>query len=74
MRRVLHLLLIFFVTGCSTFNFGRATPTPAGEDLALGRFMARAPVAVRAAVTPTPAAAGAFSPCPWLIRWMSTAV
>ncbi|MCB0064923.1 MAG: substrate-binding domain-containing protein [Caldilineaceae bacterium] len=55
MRKSLFLLLIFLLSGCSLFRWGDAAPTPnATDNLAVARFLTRAPVPAGVRATPTP--------------------
>ncbi len=54
MPKYFSVLLIFLLAGCSTFGWGRATPVPITEDIALERFLTQAPASLRTIATPIP--------------------
>ncbi|MEZ4734828.1 MAG: substrate-binding domain-containing protein [Caldilineaceae bacterium] len=63
MQKYLHLLLLgFLLSGCSTFGWRQATPTPVTEEVAIRRFLAGAPVSARITATPSLVDSVVFSP------------
>jgi phosphate transport system substrate-binding protein len=63
MRNSLSFVLLFLLTGCSLLSWGDAAPTPnANDNLAVARFLTRAPVPVGVRVTPTSMNTGFLPP------------